>query len=205
MTRIKKFKRYKWLLKNLTFQQMVRYLTVKKPVYVYDQKDTNQNECYEIDDSVVIDQYGTLLIKPSGMKKADYIISEVRKSGAKIKNALEIEDYTLYADNVFSTVEDRERRIWAEILRKYFPEDYNVGILLYLDKDLDSVAIMKNRIRKKVGISFFRVIDGDKTWVSGITPIHSSNSKERVREESVIRSMMADGKVKVMENLIYCN
>lgn len=205
MTNRKRIKRYTWLFKNLTFPQMVKYITVKKPVYVYNQPEKYPQKSYTIDDSIAIDQFGTLLIKPSGMKKIDFIISEVKKSGVQIRNALEIEDYTLYADNVFITAEDKERKIWTEILRTYFPENYNVGVLLYLDKDLKSVATMKNNIRKKVGISFFRVVDGDNTWISGITPIHSSNSKERVREESVIRSMMAEGKVKVKEELIFCN
>ena len=199
----KQWKRIKWLFRNLTPFQLIKYLVVKKPVFVYREPEQNIDlERYDIDNKIRINRNGTLLIKPSGMKSTDMIVKELKKNQVGVINAIEIQDYTLYADNVFTTAPDRERKIWAEILKSYFSDYCNKGVLLYLDKDIEEVAKIKNAIRKKVGISFFKVIDNEKSYISGITPIHSSNLKERILEESVIRSMIAEEKTIIRADLI---
>lgn len=199
----KKWKRIKWLFKNLTPFQFVKYLVVRKPVFVYQEpKQKNELEKFEIDNNIEIDRTATLLIKPAGMKKTDMIFNELEKRNTAIINAVEIRDYTLYADNVFTTAPDRERKIWTEMLKRYFSDYCNKGVLLYLNKDIDEVAKIKNSIRKKIGISFFKVTDNGKTWISSITPIHSSNVKERVLEESVIRCMLESEKAAIRTDLI---
>lgn len=202
-TKKKRFKRIKWLFHNLTFFQFVKYLFKKKPVYVYDEsKDDAAQERFPIDTGVSVGELGTLLIKPSGIHKAELVIRELKKYDVRILKAVEISDYSLYSDSVFTTAPERERRIWVKILDAYFPEHSNTGILLYLDKDIETIAKIKNLIRKKIGISFYKVIDGDQKWTSGITPIHSSNVKERVAEESVIQSMMECKKAFIRNDLM---
>lgn len=194
-----KLKRYKWLFKNLTFIQLVKYVLVKKPVITGDMINEDMSKACEINTYIKVDNTGTLLIKPSGIKYIKKIMTELSSNGVTVEKSIKILDYKKYAKTVFYMVSDREQAIWTAILERYYKESCNYAILLYLNKNIDDIAGIKTIIRKKIGIDFFKVKDGKNSYITSITPIHSSNIKERVFEESVVIKMLEEGKACVID------
>lgn len=187
------WKRKKWLLKNLKFHQLIKYIFIKKPEVTADDSDISEIVAYDVDYNTETDDNATLLIKPSGVKKVNEIIKELEKYNVNIVKSVDIYNYTKYAKTVFYMVKAEEQGVWEKVLKTYFPDTCNRAILLYLDKSIEDIADIKTRIRKKMGIDFYKIKKKSGSYITSITMIHSSNKEERVYEESTIKKMLADG------------
>lgn len=98
------WKRKKWLLKNLTIPQLVKYLCTPKPII--SPKDNLDYDItpYEVDMDIEIDSLGTILIKPSGIRHMKDIITELQKENISVSKCVKVSNYRKYALSVFYMV-----------------------------------------------------------------------------------------------------
>ncbi|QOW60945.1 hypothetical protein [Treponema pedis] len=192
----KYFLRIKWLFKNLKFSQFIKYLFLRKIEVIYIPKEDNTyTKKYKITNICIKDK-GTLLIKPSGLCHLKKIINHLDDRQIVIEKAIKIIDYKIFSNNVFYSVSQQEQNIWAFILEKYFYATQSTALLLYINTDIKTTSKIKSYIRKDLGIDFFKVKIGRYKYITSITPIHSSNYKERIYEESVISNMIKENLAK---------
>lgn len=205
--------RYKWLIKNLSLFQMIKYLFIPKPLIKFESIKRHQIKPYKIKEGYLKRELATLLIKPSGLCKISLIINELKKRGVLIEKAVLIYDYAKYAKSIFNMVSDKEYDIWIHILEKDYYLYKNMAVILYLNESIEVVKHFKTRMRKKIGVSFYKIEESGKGYVVSVTPIHSSEQKELYREDVVINCMLKDGKAVILDvniledriNSINCN
>lgn len=84
-------KRTKWLFKNLTFPQLIKYVIKKKPEFIYCSSfEEGEKKQYMIRKDLEITEEGTILIKPSGMNRVDNILKELSENDIGIKKSIKI-------------------------------------------------------------------------------------------------------------------
>ena len=74
-----KWKRRKWLLKNLTFLQLLKYIFLKKPIVQAENLKTYDVEPYSINKTMKVSRSATVLVKPSGLRKLSIVVEEMHK------------------------------------------------------------------------------------------------------------------------------
>lgn len=193
------WKRKKWLLKNLTIPQLVKYLCTSKPIISSKDNSGYNIIPYEVNMDIEVDNQGTMLIKPSGIRQIKNIVTELQKANISITKCVKISNYRKYARSVFYMVPPEEQNIWFLILDTYYTDTCNEAVLLYLDKKIEEVAKFKQGIRKKIGIDFFRVQKNFDSYITSLTPVHSSSRKERIYEECVIQKMLSENEAEMIE------
>lgn len=201
-----KWKRVRWLIKNQTFLQMCKYLI--RPKLVVDYQKVNRHNIIPIKPHEMVGKkdkrFSTLLIKATGIRELPLIMQELSKFNCKPYKVVKILDFRVYSLSVFNKVGHNEHQLWFHIIENYYKQS-NEALLLYFDINIQRMSFIKNKIRKKIGIDFYRIKDGKSSWTTSITPIHSSDEKEIQYEQQIISNMIEKKQAQVIDNLHYQN
>lgn len=134
-----------------------------------------------------------LLVKPFGLA----VVGRIREVvGSHLITAeVPVEDYSVLAEGLFPRADARERLVWTALMRKLLPPDEadSAVILILRDISYEELDLLKYRVRKAVGVRFFRALLPDGEVLTSVTPVHAPNPHEVAEEWEVCRRHLAGG------------
>lgn len=135
-----------------------------------------------------------VMIKPSGLAKEAAIRQLIDQSGLIISHEQTYQNFFEIAAHIFKIAKIHDYRyalpegfIWLHLLEHFYPQTCQQMKLLYIPHgDEISLARLKKRIRKRIGVEFYRVRIQEIQMVTCMTPVHTSDQAALERELRVL-------------------
>lgn len=187
-----KLKRAKWKVKNLGLIGFFKNLFNENNNVYFDEKYLAEFATgVDYDEKFKSrEQNPFMLVKPSGYRKIGDIIDILDSEDLYPKEIFRIKEYNNLIDSLYPMVTKRERAYWKQINSVYYSMDNNIYAFVLVfseDKKMEKINRTKIKIRKKCGIDFYNIHDGqNKSYETSITPVHVPDEKNLNNEYSKI-------------------
>ncbi len=198
---IRKFiKRMKWRIANLSLKQFVLEFVFRR-FNTIELDAVPSYDFHEIDRKALDSQALSkpkayfLMIKPNGLHKEGEIKKWIDNAGLMIYREVNLYDFFSIAFHLFNIPKIKdywndmpEGLIWLNLLERFYPETCrNLKVLYIKNGDEEKLNQLKTRLRRKIGVEFFRVKIGSKNIVTCMTPVHTPEEKDLEYELKVIQ------------------
>lgn len=132
-----------------------------------------------------------LLVKPFGLSILDRVRGVVGRD--LIVAEMRIGGYSALADRLFPRADARERLVWTGLTRKLLPAEQADSAVMLVLRGItpEGLDLLKYRVRKAVGVRFFRAVLPDGEVLTSVTPVHAPNPHEIAEEWEICRGHLA--------------
>jgi hypothetical protein len=136
-----------------------------------------------------------VMIKPSGLHKEADIKKLIAEFHLRISREETYQNFFEIAAHIFQIAKIHDYRhalpegyIWLKLLEEFYPETCQQTKVLYIQNGNEKVLKrLKNQIRRKIGVEFFRVQVQDQRIVTCMTPVHTSDEDTLEHELKVLQ------------------
>lgn len=125
-----------------------------------------------------------VMIKPSGLRKETEIKAVIAQFHLEISREEDYHNFFEIAAHLFNVAKIHdychqlpEGFLWLKLLEVFYPATCQEMKVLYIKNGNEAILKrLKNCIRKKIGVEFFRVQVQGQSIVTCMTPVHTSDA-----------------------------
>lgn len=136
-----------------------------------------------------------VMIKPSGLHKEAEIREVIAQFNLDISGEECYDNFFEIAAHIFKISKIHDYRhnlpegfLWLKLLELYYPETCQKMKILYIKHGNEAILKrVKTRIRKIIGVEFFRIRVQGLTIVTCMTPVHTSDARTLEDELRILR------------------
>ena len=193
-------KRTYWRMINLSLKQFICEFVFRQfktihldavPHYTF--KPINQEDVEQI----VLPEKREffVMIKPSGLHKEAEIKGLIEQFNLAISREETYCNFSEIASSIFDISKIHDYRhalpegyIWLKLLEHFYPETCQNTKILYIQNGSEKILKrLKQRIRQKIGVEFYRVQIQNHYMVTCMTPVHTSDRETLERELKILQ------------------
>ncbi len=209
----KLIKRTFWRLTNLSMRQFFKAFVLRRLTTVvldvlpcYDFPPLNQHQLHKTIVPRPLEFF--IMIKPSGLHKESEIKAIILQNHLHISREETYQNFFEIAAHLFNIAKIHDYRhnlpegfLWLKLLELYYPETCQITKILYVANGNEPLLKrVKARIRKKIGVEFFRVYVRGVSFVTCMTPVHTSDAATLEHELKILRYFQRAGHVSDQKN-----
>lgn len=136
-----------------------------------------------------------VMIKPSGLHKETEIKALIAQFHLEISREEDYHNFFEIAAHLFNITKIHdychqlpEGFLWLQLLELFYPATCQEMKVLYVKNGNEAILKrLKTRIRKKIGVEFFRVQVQGQSIVTCMTPVHTSDAATLEYELKILR------------------
>lgn len=201
----KLIKRTWWRMLNLSWRQFLKEFVLRQfttvtldtlPCYSFAPLDPQR-----LQKLIVPQPYEFfVMIKPSGLHKEAEIKEVITQFGLEISREACYHNFFEIAAHIFNIAKIHDYRhnlpegfLWLKLLELFYPETCQQMKVLYIKNGNEGILKrLKIRLRKTIGVEFFRIHVQGLSIVTCMTPVHTSDARTLAQELRILRYFQAN-------------
>ena len=149
-----------------------------------------------------------VMIKPSGLHKEHEIKALINQFDLEISREECYDNFFEIAAHIFNIAKIHDYRhnlpegfLWLKLLELYYPETCQNMKVLYVKNGNEAILKrLKTRLRKTIGVEFFRIQVQGLSVVTCMTPVHTSDANTLTHELQILRYFQTTRQTSLQKN-----